>query len=183
MQLTFKITFHGPFHVGSGVPSQGIDRVLDRDALLPATSLKGAMRAAAAEQLGLPGALVDAVYGTKRTVAATRRTPSPWAWTDAQLKEPQIEYLTRIRINDETGLTERGFLMAGESVWSSEASFSVSLLVPVQEPERQLLVLRASARAITSIGGGRSRGEGWVTIQDETGWGLNDTKALLEVGK
>ena len=39
--ITFTLTFHGPFHVGTGNPEAGMDRPVDRGALLPATSLKG----------------------------------------------------------------------------------------------------------------------------------------------
>lgn len=74
----FTITFHGPFHVGSGVADQGLDRVLDRGALLPGTSLKGVMRAAARETLGLDDSLVARVFGgTLDDNGTTRRVASP----------------------------------------------------------------------------------------------------------
>lgn len=181
----FTITFHGPFHVGSGVADQGLDRVLDRGALLPATSLKGVMRAAAREILGLPTSLVARVFGGPLDDdGTTRRVPSPWAWSDAELSDDaSFQNLARIRINDETRTTERGFLMLGESVWAMSAQFTVTQYGEVSgDVKEHLLVLRASARAVTAIGGGRRRGEGWVTITDGTTWGASDTRALRSVG-
>lgn len=180
----FTITFHGPFHVGSGVADQGLDRVLDRGALLPGTSLKGVMRAAARETLRLDDSLVAQVFGgTLDDNGTTRRVASPWAWSDAELSDRTFQNLARIRINDETRTTERGFLMLGESVWATSARFTVTQHAELSgDVEEHKLVLRASARAVTAIGGGRRRGEGWVTITDGADWDRADTHLLRSLG-
>lgn len=175
--LTFSITFHSPFHVGSGVASRGLDRVIDRENPLPATSLKGVMRAAAAETLCLPSQLVTEVFGGPGAGAC------PWWWSDARLMEdtPSIDRLARIRVDEATGTVQRGFLMMGEVVWSSGAEFTVTLSEARNDETvaRHELVLRAAARAVSGIGGARRRGEGWVTITDSRPWGNAESTALL----
>ena len=44
--ITFTVTIHGPFHISAGESGDGADNVVDRDNPLPASSLKGLMRAA-----------------------------------------------------------------------------------------------------------------------------------------
>lgn len=73
--------------------------------------------------------------------------------------------------------------MLGESVWATAARFTVTQYGEVSgDVEEHKLVLRASARAVTAIGGGRRRGEGWVTIMDGADWGAADTHALRSLG-
>ncbi len=94
--LSFVVTFHAPFHVGSGVASRGLDRVIDRENPLPATGLKGVMRAAAAETLDLPTGLVTEVFGGPGGAAC------PWWWSDARFipQETSIDRLARIRVEE-----------------------------------------------------------------------------------
>lgn len=184
--ITFTITFHGPFHVGSVVASQGIARVLDRQVLLPATSLKGLMRATATETLGIPEKVTDAVFGTPgsdRPKDAPRRTASPWSWSDAVVSNAQFTRGARIAVGA-NGVAEAGFLMIGESAWANTAAFTVTPLgrLGSEDLKRHQLVLRAAARAVTSMGGGRTRGEGWVSIADGTEWTASDTSNLLGLG-
>lgn len=163
--ITFTITFHGPFHVGSGTPTEGLDSTVDLDNLLPGSSLKGVMRAAAAEVLGVPEAVVGAVFGTPG------RGFAPWAWSDAEfIGATHVTPVARIRMDDETGTTRRGFLMLGQHVWANAATFTVSQTsndLPRPAVERHRLLLRAAARAVTSVGATRRRGEGWVSITDD----------------
>ena len=185
MDITFTITFHGPFHIGSGVPDQGLDRVLDRDDLVPASSIKGAMRVAAREVLDLDGAVIGAVFGDSSQpdpAVASHRRPSPWEWSQADLGEHTIQNLARIRMDDSTGTVARGFLMLGEVVWADTATFTVRQVSSIATPADHLVVLRGAARAVTSLGGGRRRGEGWVTISDPEAWGTDDTRALRALG-
>jgi len=186
MDITFTISFHGPFHIGSGVPDQGLDRILDRDDLVPASSLKGAMRAAAREVLKLDVALVGAVFGDSSQPdpgVASRRRSSPWEWSHADLGDHTIQNLARIRMDDTTGTVARGFLMLGEVVWADTATFTVRQSSSIDgDLGDHLLVLRAAARAVTSLGGGRRRGEGWVTISDPEAWGADDTRSLRALG-
>lgn len=170
--MKFTITFHTPFHVSTGTSEKGLDRLVDVDNPLPASSLKGRMRAAASEDLGLPSALVDDVFGH---VGA----PSPWWWSDAEFDSLTVRNITQIKVNDRSGTSERGFLMFGQHVWATTAVFDVVRRVVQADrfPDHEL-VLRASARAITSLGGQRRRGEGWVTIS-EGPWTSQDTRRLI----
>lgn len=180
--MIFTITFHGPFRVGTGTPSEGLDARVDRDVLLPSTSLKGVMRAAASETLRLPDRLVSEVFGQGSGGVASGTGGAPWGWSDAEFATPAITPVTRIRIDDATGLTQRGALMMGEHVWASTASFTVFPLTLLADPARLTLhsrVLRASARAVTSLGGLRRRGEGWVSITDDQPLTTSDVEALL----
>lgn len=175
--VSVSIAFHGPFHVGGGTPAEGLDRVLDRGALLPGTSLKGVLRAEALERLDAPPELVDATFGSEG------KGPSPWWWSDATLDSPRIGRAARIRINPETGTTERGFLALGEHVWCREGHFTIEPMVNVtaDRPARQeqRLLLRASVRSVSALGGERTRGSGWVTMTDGEAWTSADTDAVL----
>lgn len=188
--LTFTIDFHGPFHVGSGDAAANVDRVLDREHLLPGTSLKGLMRAEAEERLGLNPNAVAQVFGTRAAapgqggIAAADRRPSPWRWVDATVDAAEFGLLTRVQV-DPRGHAERGFLMLGETVWATSATFLVELMspLPIEDLQTHQTILRASARSVTGLGGGRRRGEGWCTVTDPSPWTGEDTRRLLAVGK
>lgn len=172
--ITFTITFHTPFHVATGTASEGLARLVDSENPLPASTLKGRMRAAAATTLGLPPTVVAEVFGSVGD-------PSPWWWSDAHFGSFKIGNTTRIRVDDATGTTARGFLMMGQHVWADTATFTVAQRVIVdRDISRHAVVLRASARAITTIGGQRRRGEGWVTITDGA-WTSADTDELAHL--
>lgn len=181
--ITFTITFHGPFRVGTGTPAEGLDARVDLSNPLPSTSLKGVMRAAAVETLGLPPDLVADVFGSKAGDRSRSATACPWGWTDAQfagLLPPQP--VTRIRV-DEHGLTRRGALMFGEHLWADSATFEVFQRheLDAATVRQHRLVLAAAGRAVSSVGALRRRGEGWVTITDDLAWDADAHAALLEV--
>lgn len=186
--LRFRVDFCGPFHVGAGSANQGLDRILDRENPLPATSLKGLMRAAASERLRINPFLCEKVFGTSSTPAGGCRHGSPWRWSDAELADGNFQRTARIRITDE-GITDRGFLMLGETLWAKHADFTVELaqLIPVEQLAVHRIVLRACALAIDGIGGGRRRGEGWVSVTqvDDNGnaiaWTRDDSAEVLKV--
>lgn len=170
--ITFTITFHTPFHVSTGTSERGLDRLVDAENPLPASSLKGRMRAAARETLRLDPGLVAAVFGSASD-------PSPWWWSDAAFSDdPLIRNVARVKIDDASGTTERGFLMFGQHVWADTATFTVAPRVTIARHDEHELVLRASARAITSLGGQRRRGEGWVTVTGGD-WSPADTTRLI----
>ncbi len=156
--IEFAIQFHGPFRVGAGAAVPGLDAPVDRDRLLPASSLKGLLRAEAAERLRLPAPLVDAVFGSPSH-------PCPWWWSDARITNPRITPSTKIKV-DERGRAERGFLRFGEQVWADGGTFTVEQRLPLTADEVDLHtnVLVASALSVSSLGSSRRRGEGWVTI-------------------
>lgn len=171
--ITFAMTFHGPFHVATGSGEDGMDRLVNHENPLPASSLKGVMRAAATEELGIAPEIVNEVYGLKNA--------SPWWWSPARfVGRPVIGTATRIRIDEATGTTKRGFIMFGEQVWADRAVFTVTAREIISGDQAlHELVLRASARAVTSVGGQRRRGEGWVTVTDDQAWSADDTARLL----
>ena len=180
--ITFTVTFHGPFHVGTGNPEAGMDRPVDRGALLPATSLKGLMRAEAAEILGVRSSLIAEIFGQAGLAGA-------WWWEDASVEpvpgnskpETLVGRAARIVVGD-NGVVEDGFLVLGEHVWSERATFRVGPLraLAPETSTRHTTILRAAARSVTALGGARRRGEGWVSITDDTGpWTDVDTRALL----
>jgi CRISPR/Cas system CMR subunit Cmr4 (Cas7 group RAMP superfamily) len=173
--ITFTIRFHGPFHVGTGNPDDGLDRPVDRSNLLPATSLKGLLRAEATEVLGIDGALVDRVFGA-------RGKPGAWWWEDARPDGfLDVRRMARIVVGD-NGIVSRGFLMLGEHVWLERATFQVGPLRQLEPADQELhmRVLRAAARSCMSLGGSRRRGEGWVSITDDQSvWTVDDSRAIV----
>lgn len=160
--LSFTITFHGPFHVARGAATAGLDRTVDREVPLPASSIKGVMRAEATGTLGL-GDLVSEVFG-----APGRQ--SPWAWSDAQFALKDVGRVARNRIRPgRGGQVMPHHLMLGEHWWARTATFTIEQAGPLDSDDlqRHSLVLRAAAASLMSLGGARNRGEGWVTVTPE----------------
>lgn len=158
--MRFEIEFHTPFRVSSGQAGEGSDATVDRAALLPASSLKGVMRAAARDLLRFPGPLVAAVFGTPGQ-------ESPWGWSDAALAgEPAVRPRTRIQVDPGTGTVIPGALLVADEVLATRAEFTVDRSGWIAPGERaaQETVLLAAARAVTAVGGNRRRGIGWVTV-------------------
>ncbi|MCW2914725.1 MAG: hypothetical protein JWN52_2793 [Actinomycetia bacterium] len=164
--MRVTITFHGPFRVATGSARAGLDITIDPDDLLPASSLKGVMRAAARQLLpGRPG-LVDEVFGGKPRVQA-RAQSSPWHWTGAEFgEEPPITTRARVSIDHATGTARRNHLLFGEEVWADTATFEITRRVPLalQDQRVHQVVLAASAAAVHALGADRRRGLGWVTL-------------------
>lgn len=159
-ELDFEIEFHGPFHVGTGTSEGGTDRTVDRLVPLPASSLKGLMRAHVRHVLKVGGELVEQIFGTPGR-------PSSWAWSDASFVAADTRRAARIQVSrDGSGSVDERFLMIGEHIWTTSATFTVGQLVPMaaEQVSTHLLVLRAGALSVTALGGGRRRGEGWVSI-------------------
>lgn len=160
--LHFTISFHGPFHIARGQAAQGLDRTVDRVVPLPASSIKGLLRAEAREQLGIRSDLVDAIFGN-------RVLPCPWAFSDAEIAplpedRSRVRRAARIKV-DKNGQASNRFLMLGEQVWATAAEFTIEQAVPgIARVEDHVLVLTAAAQSVTSLGGARRRGEGWVSI-------------------
>lgn len=169
--MNFQIQFHGPFHVGTGRAGNGLDRELDRECLLPASSLKGLLRAEAQHRLELPRELVDEVFGAPGI-------PSPWAWSDAEVAtDGLVEPHARIRIKPgSAGTVEQGMLVLGEHVFAKSADFTVTRIGDCADEARDELVLEAAARSVSGLGGNRRRGEGWVSIR-RTDREWNDARA------
>jgi CRISPR/Cas system CMR subunit Cmr4 (Cas7 group RAMP superfamily) len=160
--VRFEITFFTPFRVASGHAGRGVDSTVDRALLLPASSLKGLMRSAARDLLGVPGQWVNQVYGTGWH-------PSPWSWSDATLAGNPSDLVrprARVQIAPDTSTVVEGALAVAEEVLAERGEFTVEATgwVTPAERERHEAVLTASARAVTTIGGDRRRGLGWVCV-------------------
>lgn len=166
--MKFTIQFHTPFRVASGRSGDGADSTVDRANPLPASSLKGVMRSAARDLLGVAPHWVDLVYGEAWQ-------PSPWAWSDATPtanggslgeRPGDVRVRARIQISPDTNTVIAGALAMSEEVLAHRAQFTVTRAAWI-EPDLVAAhhnVLLASARAVTAVGGDRRRGLGWVSI-------------------
>lgn len=159
--MTIDVTLHcrGPLQLAgtrSGDP--------ESPPTVPASALKGVMRHAARDVLGILPDIEERIFGSPTT--ARSLVEAPWAWTDAVLREPVVEPAPRIKLaRAGNGLVESGFLALDVQTWSLGAQFTiVPMSVPAGQEEDDRLVLIASARAVTSIGKLRHRGFGWVTV-------------------
>ncbi len=185
MTITFTITFHGPFHVSSGTAQDGIDATISADNPLPGTSLKGLLRAEARDRLGVPEGLVDEIFGRSSHDAQDsprRSRPSPWWFGDAELTSPQTDPYARVHV-DHRGRAQEGMLAFGIQVWASSGTFQVEQRHGLSDEDRarHATVLRAAARSVSSLGGSRRRGSGWVTVEDTRAWSDEDTASLLSI--
>jgi CRISPR/Cas system CSM-associated protein Csm3 (group 7 of RAMP superfamily) len=159
--MTVRIDFHGPFRVGTGRARPGLVDTVDEHDLLPASSLKGLMRASAATLLPERPDLLRDVFGS-----ANR--PSPWHWSGAVFDETAVHLTPRSRIalDPETGAARANHLLTVEEIWARTATFTVTRTGPLpgMEAERvQLTVLACAAAGIHALGADRRRGLGWVT--------------------
>jgi CRISPR/Cas system CSM-associated protein Csm3 (group 7 of RAMP superfamily) len=159
--VRFEITFHTPFRVGSGRASDGSDTSVDRNALLPASSIKGLMLSAARDLLQFPAAQVEQVFGT-----AWR--PSPWSWSDGAFTDdaPGIRSRARIQVQPDTGTAASGALLIADEVHAARAEFRIDRIGWIEPADagRHETVLLAAARTVTAVGANRRRGLGWVTV-------------------
>lgn len=177
--LLFTIHFKTPFAVTAGQTGDGVDARVDPDQWLPASSLKGLLRAEAEHELRIPAWLVEEVFGS----STARRGGSPWAWSDAEFDTQATSgRRARIKIIDD-GRSDEGNLLVAEYVWATSATFTVESQRPMTDDDagRHRLVLRAAARSVTSLGAARRRGQGWVSITDQDDWTAADTKWLHQL--
>jgi CRISPR/Cas system CMR subunit Cmr4 (Cas7 group RAMP superfamily) len=178
--VKFEIKFLTPYRVASGRAGDGADATVDRSVPLPASSLKGVMRSAARDLLELSPTLVKEVFGTGWS-------PSPWSWSDAcpanDSPDPlDIRLRARIQIDADTGTVRDGALAVAEEIHSPDLVFTVTRTGWIEGgPEaRQRQILLASARAVTSLGGDRRRGLGWVAVTPvDPPWATVDVDDLV----
>ena len=76
-ELSFQVRFHGPFRVGTGHGREGVDAAIDPDDPLPASHLKGLMRASARKLLLPADSLLDEVFGPGETGATAPGPGTP----------------------------------------------------------------------------------------------------------
>jgi CRISPR/Cas system CSM-associated protein Csm3 (group 7 of RAMP superfamily) len=174
---TVHVTAHGPLRIATGHAGRGLDALVDRDRV-PASSLKGVMRAAAAQLLGLPPGVVERLFGSPSV-------PSPWAWTDVDLNSEgvsaHVASRVRVAIDSATGTVREGALMHAEELWiGGDPTFRIEQTGEVADADQDGRLLAAIARAVPSIGASRRRGLGWVSLRpvlDVTGTELTAEQA------
>ena len=166
--LEFSVQFHQPFLIRSGDARGGLDAVARHGTPLPASSLKGAMRAACLNVLGAPRGLVQDIFGQEGRIGGSLGRGA-WAWTDAG---PSTAFLTwsraRNRIDPEFGVVRPEALTFSEEFWQvDKATFVVEQVMPL-EPDvakRQTTLLAGCAWGVTGLGSWRNRSMGSVTIR------------------
>ena len=176
--VTYSITFHGPFRVATGNPSEGFDSTVGADPL-PSSSLKGLMRTSAEQLASIAAApnlalLVEEVFGVRGDAGA-------WAWTSASFDSPvSVESRSRIAIDPVTHTVEKGALMRAQHHEAESARFHVTQIEALADHDlnNHQKLLSAAALGTHSLGGDRNRGFGWVTIRPDT----NETTASFDPG-
>lgn len=159
-ELRFVIDFLSPFRVSTGQAATGVDATIDPDDPLPATSLKGVMRATAKRLLGEDATLVGEVFGNTEQ-------PCPWHWGDAvrSVGGPWLRQITaRVQIDPVTRTATRDMLALAEETAAARAEFVLTRMAPVADTGLHAAVLAIAARATRSLGAARRRGLGWVSI-------------------
>jgi len=142
-----------------------MDAVVDVGDPLPASSLKGVMRAAALEVMRAEGALVSRVFGSEFA-------ESPWVWSSAQPgggQWPAPSVRARVSIDEQSHTVIEDRLMLAEVLEPTQpATFAITnrALVPEKEHDTHVALLRCAAAAVRHIGSQRRRGLGWVKIRD-----------------
>lgn len=165
--MRITLTFHGPFRVATGEARRGVAVTVDDGDLVPASSLKGLMRASAS--LLLPGRpkLVNAVFGTAWH-------PSPWHWGPVDFGDPPTKHeRARVSLDTKTGAARPHFLLVGEEMWPAtggDGSFDVSRqgFLTHTDIRRHEIVLAVAAAGVHALGSDRRRGLGWVTMVAES---------------
>lgn len=156
--IEVEVVFHGPFRVSEGTGGQGVDQLAHRDRI-PASTLKGVMRAAGHLRLGLDKPTIERLFGSTTS-------PAPWAWQDLDLLAAQrrVTNRARIPIDPVTGVAARRGLFLAEEVWvPGAASFWIDAIGAAETRRREdAVLLAACAMAVKSFGSARRRGLGWI---------------------
>ena len=169
IKLSFEIKFRGPFLVGGEAAGDGADVRVNQDILIPGSSIKGRMRAEAANVLKLRKEVIDDVFGTADQ-------PGKWWFSHVDLKEESYSIRTSNRVavdpdNSDSGLADEHQLVFYDQCWAEPASFTVEQLVSMEDSElkQHKAILCAAARSVTNFGAMRRRGHGWVSIMPISG--------------
>ncbi|MGW1677944.1 RAMP superfamily CRISPR-associated protein [Saccharopolyspora sp. NPDC002376] len=166
-RLEFEILFHGPFRVALGQGGPGVHNTISRRDALPASSLKGVVRATAALLLGPDNPAVAEVFGSSRR-------PCPWHWSSPQpsIREDDQARASwyapmptaRVRIDRETHTAAEDMLAIAEQTGAESATFAVTQTARIDDLAKHQDVLLVAAQATRSLGALRRRGLGWVGI-------------------
>ena len=164
VELNFSIEFHGPVLVGGESAGDGADIRVNKDVLIPGSSIKGRLRAEAANVLKVRKKLINEVFGTAHT-------PGKWWFSDVVFEDGGCSVRTSNRVamdstKPESGLTEEHHLVFYDQCWAEAATFRIEQLASMEKTELDLhkAVLCAAARSVTNLGAMRRRGHGWVSI-------------------
>ena len=166
-KLEFRVTFHTAYAV-------------NQQSMVPGSVLKGLMLDAARD-LGLTSPLlwpkVRAVFGgfARENELAGPTLPSPWAWSDLQFEqEASLRNRSRIRVDANTGTVADGAIVQVNEFGGQSLSgvFTVEQIGQVPQlgdssdltVKDHLVILEATARTVTGLGGSRRRGLGWVSV-------------------
>ncbi len=174
LELRFTITAFSGFRVGAAYGRDGVDSAVDLEDPLPATHLKGIMRASATELtalLGLPADLAVAVFGSSGSSAW-------WSWSGAVPPSDPGWLVTtrhRVEIDKESGAARKDHLVRAHRVDTTSSTFTIHRLHRTAGAgpagvEAEQALLRLAARHTHHLGAWRRRGWGWVDIHadDET---------------
>ncbi|MCP2170355.1 RAMP superfamily CRISPR-associated protein [Goodfellowiella coeruleoviolacea] len=164
--MRLELTFHGPFRVSTGDARSGVAGTVNRDDLIPASSLKGLMRASAALLLPHHEDLIAEIFGGRTTTG--RRHASPWHWAPVRFAEPpKIRQRARIAVDPDTGAVKPDFLALNDEVWATTGSFEIVRHRPLSTGAhaRHVTVLACAAAGVHALGADRRRGLGWVSVR------------------
>ncbi|MBF6523066.1 RAMP superfamily protein [Nocardia farcinica] len=158
-ELRFRISFDAPIRVSTGRAGPGVDAAVDPTDPLPATSLKGVVRATATRLLGTDHRLIEAVFGSPRRESA-------WEWSGARTETVWTAPQRAARMQVVDHVAAHDMVALAEQVHTPAAIFTVTALadLPVPELDAHIGVLTIAATATRSLGAGRCRGTGWVHI-------------------
>ncbi len=167
--MIFTVQFHQPFLVRSGTSRGGMDAVARPGRPLPASSLKGAMRAACTHVLGVDSALTEAIFGREGRTGGAMGLGA-WAWTDAGPGSVfTVQRRPRNRIDPDAAVAMPEALTVSEEWWQldRQAEFTIEQITRLtpENLERHQVVLQSAAHAVTALGSWRNRGMGTVTIR------------------
>ena len=162
--LVFEIRFRGPFLVGGDPAGDGSDIRVNRDVLIPGSSIKGRLRAEATNTLRLPDALIGDVFGTSSQ-------GGKWWFSQVDFSRSDLHVCTSNRVamdpeSPDSGITDDHQLVFYDQCWADFATFTVEQLEYIDDVllQKHIAVLCSAARSTASLGAMRRRGHGWVTI-------------------
>jgi len=183
LNVTLRLKWRTAFHTTGNRWKWGADKALvqryDGAYVLPATSLKGALRDQA-ERLLRPHMTICAAPDPGRMcpdpdnlclaceVFGNPRRPSPLRFADVLLPEDKAEP-TQIRAGvaisrrRNVAVPQRLYFMETTAPGPMEAQAAIAGFFPTQEEaEKAAALVVLAARALPTLGAGRTRGLGWL---------------------
>ena len=165
IEISVTVHFHAPFRVATGRAKDGYDAVLDPQRI-PASTLKGVMRGAATEILGLSPKSLTRLFGSVGSA-------SVWAWDDLELPDGPGKAITdriRIRMDPDRGIAAEGGLLLAQELWMDRsANFTIEQVAATSSARADAELLAAAAMAVKGLGASRRRGLGWITAVPQIG--------------